>query len=121
MATTKELIDQINQIFKENKMEEFINFLSDDIVWEMYSSSSGHTTHRGKDEISKMDGGENMPLQMNFQFGTIIIDGDQAAVECTSSGETPNGKSYSGTSCDIYHFLNDKIVKMTSYVIDNIK
>jgi ketosteroid isomerase-like protein len=120
MATTKELIEQINLIFTENKMEEFMEFLSDDIVWEMHSSSSGHTKLEGKDAIMNMDMGDNMPEKMNFQFGTIIIEGDSASVECTSDGETPSGKSYKGTSCDIYHFKNDKIVKMTSYVIDKI-
>ena len=119
MATTRELIDKVNQIFRENKMDEFIAFLSDDIVWEMYSSSTGHTTLRGKDEISNMDGGENMPERMHFEFGTIIIEGEKACVECTSEGKKRDGSQYLGTSCDIYHFSNDKIVRIVSYVIDN--
>ncbi|RZL05460.1 MAG: nuclear transport factor 2 family protein [Pedobacter sp.] len=121
MATTKELIEQINQIFRENKMEAFVDFLADEVVWEMHSSSSGHTTLKGKEAIGNMDGGENMPVHMNFEFRTVIIEGNQASVECTSSGTTPNGKSYKGTSCDIYHFKNDKVVKMTSYVIDKVE
>ncbi|WP_316798147.1 nuclear transport factor 2 family protein [Pedobacter frigidisoli] len=119
MATTRELISKVNQIFGENRMDEFIDFLSDDIIWEMFSSSTGHTTLRGKEEISNMDGGENMPERMYFQFGTIIIEGDKASVECTSAGIRPDGSQYSGASCDIYHFSNDKIVRMVSYVIDN--
>ncbi|UKT66136.1 nuclear transport factor 2 family protein [Pedobacter mucosus] len=121
MATTKELIEKVNQIFKENKMEEFIQILSDDIVWDMHSSSTRHSTLRGKDEISNMDPGENMPARMDFEFGTIIIEGNSACVECTCTGEAPNGKPYHGTSCDIYHFSNDKISRITSYVIDNVK
>lgn len=121
MATTKELVEQINHIFKENKMEDFVSFLADDIVWEMHSSSTGHTVLRGVDEISKMDAGDSMPTQLNFEFGTIVIEGDTASVECTSSGTTPDGRVYKGTSCDIYHFKADKIVRMTSYVIDAIE
>ena len=119
MATTKELVQKVNKIFEENKMEEFVQLLSDDIIWEMYSSSTGHTTLRGKDEISKMDVGENMPERMYFKFGTIIIDGEKASVECTTTGDRPDGSAYKGFSCDIYHFSNDKINKIISYVIDN--
>lgn len=120
MATTRELITKVNKIFEENKMEEFIEFLSDEIIWEMYSSSTGHTTLRGKDEIKNMDIGENTPKRLYFNFGTIIIDGDMASVECTTTGERPNGSHYQGSSCDIYHFSNDKIIRLTSYVVDNI-
>lgn len=121
MATTRELVEQINRIFTENKMEEFTDFLSEDIIWDMYTSASGHTRFEGKESIANMEGGEQMPAQMNFKFGTIVIEGDTASVECTSSGTTPDGKSYQGSSCDIYHFKDGKVHRMTSYVIDSIK
>jgi|SRR5690606_27196842 len=119
METTKELIAKINRAFSENNMETFLNYLADDIVWEMHSSSSGHTTLTGKSEIRNMDPG-NMPEQMNFQFGTIVVEGDVAAVEGTGSGTTPDGKQYTSNFCDIYHFKKGQIVKLSSFVIDNI-
>jgi len=118
MATTKELIEQINQIFSTNDMSAFLDYLADDVVWEMHSSS-GHTTLNGKEAIGNMDG-SNMPSQMNFQFGTIVIEGNVASVEGTSSGTMADGKQYRGTFCDIYHFKDDKVVKLTSYVINDI-
>ncbi|MCX2575399.1 nuclear transport factor 2 family protein [Pedobacter sandarakinus] len=118
MPTTRELISKINKIFEENKIEEFITLLSDDIVWEMHSSSTGHTTLSGKNEIKNMGAGDKLPKRMFFKFGTIIIDGEKASVECTTSGEMPDGSQYKGFSCDIYHFSDEKVVRIISYVVD---
>jgi ketosteroid isomerase-like protein len=120
MATTKELIQQINQLFTENKMESFMDFFAEDVVWDMYSAASGHTTFNGVAEINQMDT-SNMPEHSNFRFSTIVIEGDMASVQGSSTTTKKDGTQYESNFCDIYHFKNDKIVKMSSYVVDNIK
>lgn len=97
-----------------------MHYVADNMIWEMHSSSSGHTTLTGKEEIANMDAG-NMPEKMNFQFSTIVVEGDTATVAGTSDGITTDGKEYMGTFCDIYHFKDGKIVKMTSYIIDSFQ
>lgn len=119
MATTKELIERINQAFSKNDMDTFMDYLSEDVIWEMHSALSGHNTLNGKEEVANMDG-SNMPEQMDFWYGTILIDGDTASVEGTGKGTMSDGKEYKGSFCDIYHFKNEKVVKITSYVIDSI-
>lgn len=118
MATTKELITQINKLFIDNDMEGFMDYLADDVVWEMHSSSSGHTTLNGKTAIGNMEPGDNMPQKIDFKFSNIVIEGHIAAVEGTGNGTTPTGKQYSSNFCDVYHFRDDKVFKLTSYVID---
>jgi len=120
METTKELIAQINLLFTENRMEAFMDYLAEDVVWDMYSASSGHTTFNGIAEISQMDG-SNMPQHTDFHFSTIVIEGDKASVQGSSTSKKKDGTEYESYFCDVYHFKNDKIVKMSSYVIDNAK
>jgi ketosteroid isomerase-like protein len=120
MATTKELIEQINLLFTKNRMEAFMDYLAEDVVWDMYTAASGHTTFNGTEEISKMDG-SNMPEHTNFRFSTIVIEGDMASVQGSSTSKKKDGTEYESNFCDIYHFKNDKIVKMSSYVVDNNK
>ena len=120
MATTKELIEQINRLFTEGRMEAFMDYLAEDVVWEMYTSSSGHTTFNGMAEIRQMDGSD-MPEHTNFRFGTIVIEGDRASVQGSSTNKKADGTEYESNFCDIYQFKDDKIVKMSSYVVDNIK
>jgi len=120
MATTRELIEQINRLFTENRMEAFMDYLAEDVVWDMYTTSSGHTTFNGMAEISQMDGSD-MPEHTNFQFSTIVIEGDLASVQGSSTTKKADGTEYESNFCDIYHFKDDKIVRMSSYVVDNIK
>lgn len=120
METTKQLIEKINQLFIDNKMEEFMDYVADDMVWEMHNSSTGHTVMKGKEEIAGMDPG-NMPEVMNFQFDKTVVEGNIAIANGTSTGTMQDGKPYEGSFCDIYEFENGKIIKMTSYVIDNSK
>lgn len=118
MATTKELIEQINLLFTENRMEAFMDYLADDVVWDMYSSTSGHATFNGIAEINQMDGSD-MPQHSDFRFSTIVIEGDMASVQGSSKSKKVDGTEYESNFCDVYHFKNDKIIKMSSYIIDN--
>ncbi|HEY1009922.1 MAG: nuclear transport factor 2 family protein [Daejeonella sp.] len=120
MATTKELIEQINRLFTDGRMEAFMDYLAEDVVWDMYSSSSGHTRFNGLEELSKMDGSD-MPEHTNFRFSTVVIEGDMASVQGSSTNKRKDGTEYESNFCDIYHFKDDKVVKMSSYVVDNIK
>ncbi|MGO1243932.1 nuclear transport factor 2 family protein [Sphingobacterium sp. JB170] len=120
MATTKELIEQINRLFTENRMEAFMDYLAEDVVWDMYTASSGRTTFNGKAELSQMDGSD-MPEHTNFQFSTIVIEGDRASVQGLSTNKKADGTEYESNFCDIYQFKDDKVVRMGSYVVDNIK
>ncbi len=94
-----------------------MEYMAEDVVWEMHNSSSGHTTFNGKAEIGKMDG-SGMPEKLDFNFTNVVIQDNVAVVEGTGSGIKPDGSLYNGIFCDIYHFNNGKIMKITSYVID---
>ncbi|NQD72602.1 nuclear transport factor 2 family protein [Sphingobacterium shayense] len=118
MATTKELVEQINLLFTENRMGDFMDYLADDVVWDMYTSSSGHSRFNGKSEIGAMDD-SNMPEHTDFRFTTIVIDNNLASVQGSSTSQKAGGEQYESNFCDIYQFEGDKIIKITSYVVDN--
>jgi ketosteroid isomerase-like protein len=120
MATTRELIEQINRLFTENRMEAFMDYLAEDVVWDMYTLASGHTRFNGMEDISKMDGSD-MPEHSNFRFSTIVIEGDMASVQGSATNKKKDGTEYESNFCDIYHFKDNKVVKMSSYVIDSPK
>jgi len=120
MATTKELIEQINRLFTENRMEAFMDYLAEDVVWDMYTASSGHTTFNGTAEIYQMDGSD-MPKHTNFRFSTVVIEGDRASVQGSATIKKADGTEYESNFCDVYEFKDDKIVRMSSYMVDNIK
>lgn len=120
MENTRQLVEKINQLFVEGNMERFMDYLAEDVVWEMFISSSGHTTINGKKELFNMDS-SGMPAHTGFEFGTIVIEGNVASVQGTSTGKLNDGGAYKGYFCDVYHFRDDKIAKIESYIIDNRK
>lgn len=120
MATTKELIEQINRLFTEGRMEDFMAYMAEDIVWDMYSAGKGHTRFNGLEDLGKMDVND-MPEHTNFRFSTIVIEGDVASVQGSSTNKRKDGTEYQSNFCDIYHFKDDKIIKMSSYVVDSAK
>jgi len=100
-------------------MDVFMDYLSEGVIWEMYTSS-GYTTFNGKAEVSQM-GGNDMPEHTDFRFTTIIIEGELASVQGTSTSKKPDGMEHQSNFCDIYQFRDNKIVKITSYVVDNTR
>ena len=120
MENTRQLIEKINQFFVEGNMEGFLDYLAEDVIWEMYTSSSGHTLMNGKNAILNMDG-SGMPEHTGFEFGTVVIEANVASVQGKSTGKLENGEQYIGHFCDVYHFKDRKIIKIESYVIDNRK
>ncbi|NGM65143.1 nuclear transport factor 2 family protein [Sphingobacterium sp. SGR-19] len=120
MENTRQLVERINALFVEGNMESFMDYLAEDVIWEMFTSSSGHTVLHGKKEVSEMDGSD-MPEHTGFEFGTIVVDGETASVQGKSTGKLKDGTDYHGHFCDVYHFRNNKIAKIESYVIDSRK
>ncbi len=120
MENIRQLVEKINRLFVEGNMEGFMDYLAENVVWEMYTSSSGHTIINGKKEVFDMDGSD-MPEHTSFEFGTIVIEGDKASVQGQSTGKLQDGTEYKGHFCDVYHFRDNKISKIESYVIDNRK
>ncbi len=120
MATTKELVDQINQLFMENKMDAFMDYMAEDVVWDMYASSMGHMRLEGKNALLAM-GGQDTPEHTSFQFGTTVIEGNRASVQGSSTKKKGDGTEIESHFCEVYQFEGDKIVHISSYIVDRIK
>jgi ketosteroid isomerase-like protein len=108
----RQTVERINEAFRNNDVNDFLSCCADDIEWRMVGESS----MRGKDEIRAwMAKGPSEPP--NFSVARVIAEGDFVAVygdmTMTEHGEKDVPYSY----CDIYHFENDKVVELRSYVI----
>ncbi len=118
MATTKEHIEKINAMFTSGNMENFMDYLAEDATWDFYSSAKGHKSYQSKAEINDM-GSEGEHDHMDFTFTNVVIEGPVASVEGYSNVTKADGAKAKANFCDIYHFRDDKIVKVTSYVIEH--
>ena len=114
MSATKEaIVRSANEAFNQNNTPAFLSYCTDDIHWNMIGNSST----QGKDAIMKM-----MTAMPSFYPNIIITDifsGDNKTA-CTGTFEMP--KKEDGIRryhfCDIYHFRDEKIQALDSYVVE---
>ncbi len=112
-ARNKEIIEQVNAAFEENKPEVFLDFCTEDVRWEM----AGDELRTGKESIRKFMAsmGDDMePPKINVT--RIISDGDSAACYGDMT-MVENGAETAYSYCDVYTFSGDKIAELRSFVV----
>ena len=106
----KELVQQVNDAFSNNKPEIFMDLCSDDIHW----SIAGDQSFNGKDAIRKFMASMGDMEPPKFSVDRIIADGDSVACYGDMSMKGKSGKDENYTFCDIYRFNDGKIVDLQS-------
>jgi uncharacterized protein len=112
-ARNKEIIEQVNTAFEENKPEVFLDFCTEDVRWEM----AGDELRTGKESIRQFMAsmGDDMePPKINVT--RIISDGDSAACYGDMT-MVENGAETAYSYCDVYTFSGDKISELRSFVV----
>lgn len=110
----KQIIEMVNAAFSENKIENFLSFCAEDVVWTMV----GEKTVEGKDAIRKWMDSMKPAEPPKFTVNAVIGEGDfgMAYGDMTMKGK--DGKEAPYSYCDIYRFQNGKIIELKSYVIN---
>ena len=118
-ANRKEIVQQINDAFRANDLENVLSFCTEGFIWTMV----GDTTVRGKDAIRTWMASMN-PEPPQFTIQQTVADGDFVITRGDMTmRQTKNGPSIPYTFCDIYRFEGDKVAELTAFVIrtDNAK
>jgi len=114
METIKEIVQKINQAFRDNDMEAFVSYCADDITWTMV----GNETVTGKQGI--LDFMKGMPGNCEPVLTEKLIIAGEDSAACTGTMEMPNpdGSTYHGAFCDVYQFENGKVKTIDTYIIE---
>ncbi|MEO7214359.1 nuclear transport factor 2 family protein [Mucilaginibacter sp.] len=114
METIKEIVQKINQAFRDSDMETFTGYCADDVVWTMVGSSAV----TGKQGI--LDFMKGMPTDCEPVLQEKLIFAGENNVTCTGTMEMPssNGGVWKGGFCDIYQFVDGKIKTLETYVVE---
>ncbi|MBK8466607.1 MAG: nuclear transport factor 2 family protein [Chloracidobacterium sp.] len=108
----KEIIEDVNKSFEENKPETFLDHCTDDIEWTI----AGDTAKKGKDAVREFMAsmGECEPPKIGVN--KIISEGDSAACYgdmTMRENEVETTYSY----CDIYRFDGEKIAYLQTFIV----
>lgn len=112
----KETVEKVNKVIRENNLEEFLSFYTDDVQW----TKVGDKAATGKVELGKLIkslGNASPPSRITFD--AMIAEGDFVAAYGTLTVEDENGKPTSQAFCNVYRFRGDKIAELTAFVMKN--
>lgn len=113
-SKNKEIIERIYKEYCKSNKKFYLDFLSDDASWKIV----GMPEIKGKINFLKMMG--NLDLK-NFPAScvkNIITEDEYVVVESVGRNVSISEEIINQAYCDIYHFKNEKIKKLTTYIID---
>lgn len=111
-SKNKQVVDQVNDAFRQSNVEAFLSCCTDDVSWTMV----GEKSVKGKDAIRQWMA--SMPAEPpQFTVSNVIAEGDLVTAFGDMTMKDKDGTATPYSYCDIYRFRGDKIAELTSYVI----
>jgi uncharacterized protein len=114
-AEMKEAVIEFLKEFEDPDPIKLEVLVSNNFVFQVISS--GNEPLRGKEGARSL--AKNLkaalPNGLNMKFGTIIAEGDHAAVQCESDTKAVNGRRYNNRYHFYFRFEGDKIAEVKEY------
>ena len=117
-SNLKIIVEKADEAFASNKPEDFLVLCADEILWRMV----GEETAEGKEEVRKwmsigMDDGDSTFDPPRIRYTNVIEENQSVAVYGEMEIIKKSGEVSKFSYCDIYRFKDEKIIKLTSFVI----
>ncbi len=113
MSTNKAIVEKYMDGFRESDHQKILSCLTENVIWEM----PGVYKHNGKKEFDKEIENENFVGSPKIQIVRLIEENDIVIAEGSVQGEMINGNKLDAVFCDVFHFENEKIKQLTSYLM----
>lgn len=101
--------------FRSTNHEQILSCLNENVIWEM----PGFFSHKGKDAFDKEIENPNADGHPDIKVTRLIEEGNAVVAEGTVYAKMKDGSSLNAVFCDVFHFANGKISKLSSYVMFN--
>lgn len=115
MSVQKQIVEKYMDGFRATDHEKILSCLTDDVVWEM----PGFYLHNGKAAFDKEIENPHADGHPDIKVIRLIEEGDIVVAEGTVKAKMKDGSKLDAVFCDVFHFTNGKINKLTSYVMFN--
>jgi ketosteroid isomerase-like protein len=115
MNNQKQIVESYMEGFRTTNHKKILSCLNEDIVWEMpgFFYREGITEFDKEIEDPNADGNPDITITRLIEEGNIVIA--EGAVKAKLKG----GKLIDAVFCDVFHFTNGKISKLTTYLMFN--
>ena len=113
MSQQKDIVEEYMDGFRVTDHEKILSFLTEDVVWEM----PGFFLHNGKAAFDREIENPNADGHPVIKVIQLVEEGNIVVAEGTVEAKMKDGSKLEAVFCDVFHFKNGKIGKLTSYVM----
>lgn len=115
MSKQKQIVEKYMDGFRATDHEKILSCLTDDVVWELpgYYKHTGKVAFDKEIENPKADGHPDIKVSRLVEEGNIVV------AEGVVKANMKDGSKLDAVFCDVFHFTNGKISKLTSYLMFN--
>jgi ketosteroid isomerase-like protein len=115
MSEQKQIVEKYMDGFRATNHEIILSCLTDNVVWEM----PGFYLHNGKTAFDKEIAYPNADGHPDIKVTRLVEEGNIVVAEGTVKAKMKDGNKLDAVFCDVFHFTNGKISKLTSYLMFN--
>jgi len=111
----KKTVETYMDGFRTTDHAKILACLTDDVVWEM----PGFFYHKGKEAFDKEIENPNADGHPEISITRMVEEGNIVIAEGAVKAKLKDGNVIDAVFCDVFHFNNGKISKLTTYLMFN--
>lgn len=115
MSNQKQTVEKYMEGFRSTDHAKILSCLTEDVIWEM----PGFFYHEGKQAFDKEIESPNADGHPDISIIRLIEEGNIVMAEGTVKAKMKDGNILDAVFCDVFHFANGKISKLTTYLMFN--
>ncbi|HEY5614514.1 MAG TPA: nuclear transport factor 2 family protein [Bacteroidota bacterium] len=109
----KNVVETYMDGFRATDHAKILSCLTDDVVWDM----PGFFHHEGKEAFDKEIENPNADGNPAITITRLVEEGNIVVAEGTVTANMKAGAQLDAVFCDVFHFTNGKISKLTTYLM----
>jgi uncharacterized protein len=113
--SNKKVIETYMDGFRESDHTKILSCLTDSVVWEM----PGLFHLVGKEQFDKEIENPAFTGSPIITIKRLVEEGNIVVAEGNVIGKFKNGGTLDASFCDVFHFENNKISRLTGYLMQN--
>lgn len=117
MTIQKQVVENYMNGFRTTDNAKILSCLRDDVVWEM----PGYFYHEGKAAFDKEIENPNADGHPEISITRLIEEGNIVVAEGGVKAKLKDGNTIDAVFCDVFHFVDEKISKLTTYLMFNAR
>lgn len=115
MSKQKQTVEDYMNGFRSTDHAKILACLTEDVVWEM----PGFFHHEGKHAFDKEIENPNAVGHPEISISRMIEEDNIVVAEGTVKAGLKDGSKIDAVFCDVFHFSNEKINRLTTYLMFN--